>query len=56
MHCIDDWYHNDDYVDDYCVQKIIVIDTMPPVCTITGPVEEGGRLVLRVVSMTSMHR
>ncbi len=26
----------------YCVQKIIVRDTMPPVCTITGPVEDGG--------------
>jgi hypothetical protein len=38
------WYYNDDYVDDYCVQKIIVIDTMPPVCTITGPVEDGGTI------------
>jgi len=33
----DDWYYKDGYIDAKWVQKIIVIDTMPPVCTITGP-------------------
>ncbi len=28
----------------YCEQKIIVHDTLPPVCTITGPVESGGSI------------
>ena len=36
-----EWWKQNDYVNFYCVQKIIVTDTMPPVCTITGPVEDG---------------
>jgi hypothetical protein len=38
------WYKNDGYIDAKYVQKIIVLDTVPPVCTITGPVEEGGEI------------
>ncbi len=34
------WWKNG--YNDKCVQKLIVIDTMPPSCTITGPVEDGG--------------
>ena len=40
----ENWFTKDQYVDDYCVQKIIVIDTMPPVCTITGPEEDGSTI------------
>ncbi len=38
------WWYDHELVLDSCVQKIIVIDTMPPVCTITGPVEDGGAI------------
>ncbi|NND05745.1 MAG: T9SS type A sorting domain-containing protein [Saprospiraceae bacterium] len=39
---VDDlWWKNRDAVYDECVQKILVIDTVPPVCVITGPVADG---------------
>ncbi len=38
------WWFERELVIDSCVQKIIVIDTMPPVCVITGPVESGGSI------------
>ncbi|MCB0687825.1 MAG: T9SS type A sorting domain-containing protein [Saprospiraceae bacterium] len=38
----DGWWYQGDLISDTCVQKIIVIDTVPPVCLITGPVEAGG--------------
>ena len=38
------WWRNREFVYDYCVQKILVVDTIPPVCTITGPVDEGGTI------------
>ncbi len=40
------WWYDHELVLDSCVQKIIVIDTMPPVCTITGPVEDGGAIAV----------
>ena len=36
------WWKDPTAVVDSCVQKIIVIDTVPPVCMIDGPVEAGG--------------
>ncbi len=36
------WWKDSDVVIDSFVQKIIVLDTLPPVCVITGPVEDGG--------------
>ena len=38
------WWYDRTLVTDSCVQKIIVIDTMPPVCVIIGPVEDGGAI------------
>ncbi len=38
------WWKKDKGYTDYCVQKILVVDTIPPVCTITGPVDEGGTI------------
>ena len=38
------WWYDRTLVTDSCVQKIIVIDTMPPVCVVTGPVEDGGSI------------
>ncbi len=38
----ENWFKNDDLVLDSCVQKILVIDTEPPVCLISGPVDDGG--------------
>ncbi len=35
------WWINRGY-QDYCIQKILIIDTVPPECIITGPVENGG--------------
>lgn len=35
------WWEDYSLVLDSCVQKIIVIDKTPPVCTITGPVIDG---------------
>lgn len=39
---IDGWWQNSSFVMDTCVQKIILIDTLAPVCLIAGPVEDGG--------------
>lgn len=36
------WWHDNDLVIDSCVQKILVFDTIAPVCTIEMPVEDGG--------------
>jgi hypothetical protein len=36
------WYHDHSLNIDSFVQHIFLIDTIPPVCTINGPVEEGG--------------
>ncbi len=38
------WWYDYELVIDSCVQKIIVNDTTPPVCTIFGPVENTGTL------------
>ena len=38
----DNWWYEKEFVVDSCVQKIIVVDTVAPVCIITGPVEDGG--------------
>lgn len=38
----DDWWYDNELILDSCVQKILVVDSVPPVCTITGPVTSGG--------------
>ncbi|NND35012.1 MAG: T9SS type A sorting domain-containing protein [Saprospiraceae bacterium] len=38
------WWSNDDFVLDYCTQKILVYDTTAPVCVIEGSIENGGSL------------
>lgn len=40
------WWKEHSLVIDSCVQKILVFDTIAPVCYIDGPVEEGGSLEL----------
>jgi hypothetical protein len=40
------WWLDRDIVVDECVQKIIVRDTLPPVCLITGPVNDGDTVSL----------
>ncbi len=39
------WWKDYELVTDSCVQKILVFDTIPPVCTITGPVESGDTVI-----------
>jgi len=36
------WYHHHDLSFDSCVQHIFLIDTLDPVCTVQGPVVDGG--------------
>ena len=36
------WWGDSEFVLDYCTQKILVYDTTAPVCTITGPIDNGG--------------
>ncbi|NND33886.1 MAG: T9SS type A sorting domain-containing protein, partial [Saprospiraceae bacterium] len=40
----DHWYHDVTLDIDSFVQHIFLIDTMPPVCQINGPVEDGGTI------------
>ncbi|NND04936.1 MAG: T9SS type A sorting domain-containing protein [Saprospiraceae bacterium] len=40
----DNWWYEREFVVDSCVQKIIVVDTVAPVCIITGPVEDGASI------------
>jgi len=40
------WWLDDRFIADKCVQKIIVVDTVAPVCLITGPVESGDSVSL----------
>lgn len=35
------WYHNPQFDYDSCIQHIFLIDTVAPVCTIGGPVQDG---------------
>ncbi len=37
----ENWWHHEEEIGDTCVQKIIVFDTLPPRCLLTGPVEHG---------------
>ncbi|MCB0664502.1 MAG: T9SS type A sorting domain-containing protein [Saprospiraceae bacterium] len=41
---LSDWYHHHDLEFDSCVQHIFLTDTLAPVCTINGPVEDGGTI------------
>jgi hypothetical protein len=38
------WWKDRMLVEDSCVQKIIIRDTLPPVCSISGPVADGGTI------------
>jgi hypothetical protein len=38
------WWKDRTLVEDSCVQKIIIRDTLAPVCAITGPVADGGTI------------
>jgi hypothetical protein len=40
------WWLDESIVTDYCVQKIIVEDTVAPICIITGPVATGDSVSL----------
>ncbi|MBK8506523.1 MAG: T9SS type A sorting domain-containing protein [Saprospiraceae bacterium] len=46
------WWLDASIVVDKCVQKIIVIDTVPPVCLITGPVADSDTIVLGACEYT----
>jgi len=46
------WWHDAGLVVDKYVQKIIVTDTVAPVCLITGPVEDGGSVQLSACTYT----
>ncbi|MBK8500979.1 MAG: T9SS type A sorting domain-containing protein [Saprospiraceae bacterium] len=46
------WWLDAGIVVDKCVQKIIVTDTVPPVCLITGPVADGDTVVLGACEYT----
>ena len=46
------WWLDPGIVVDKCVQKIIVTDTVPPVCLITGPVESGDTVTLGACEYT----
>ena len=39
------WWKDYELVTDTCVQKILVFDTLAPVCEISGPVENGGSVI-----------
>ncbi|NND07084.1 MAG: T9SS type A sorting domain-containing protein [Saprospiraceae bacterium] len=39
------WWNDYELVTDTCVQKILVFDTLAPVCEISGPVENGGSVI-----------
>jgi len=40
------WWNDSELVVDSCVQKIIIIDTMPPICMLIGAVENGGEIAV----------
>ncbi|MCB0688656.1 MAG: T9SS type A sorting domain-containing protein [Saprospiraceae bacterium] len=46
------WWLDPDIVTDYCVQKIIVTDTLAPVCVITGPVASGDTITIGACEYT----
>ncbi|MBK8505255.1 MAG: T9SS type A sorting domain-containing protein [Saprospiraceae bacterium] len=41
-----EWWKNRELVVDTCIQIIVLIDTMPPLCVITGPVSNGGEVII----------
>lgn len=40
----DSWWYYPDLVVDSCIQKILIFDTVAPVCTIISPTEDGGTI------------
>ncbi len=51
---IPNWYNYDDLKVDSFVQNIFLIDTLPPVCMITGPVPEGDTIDVGDCAFTLM--